>query len=139
MGESISMQIDRDSGIPLYVQIERQIELLIQQGVLKPGDPMPTVRALAVQLAINSNTVSRVYRDLQHAGVLILKRGVGTFVSDTVTAKTLRRKELEQLDTKVNSLIGLCRRLQISPFILSQLIESRWNEGHRHDADVEPT
>ena len=139
MGESISMQIDRDSGIPLYVQIERQIELLIQQGVLKPGDPMPTVRALAVQLAINSNTVSRVYRDLQHAGVLILKRGVGTFVSDTVSAKTLRRKELEQLDTKVNSLIGLCRRLQISPFILSQLIESRWNEGHRHDADVEST
>ena len=139
MSGSIPVQVERDSGIPLYVQIERQIELLIQQAVLKPGDLMPTVRALAVQLSINSNTVSRVYRDLQHAGVLILKRGVGTFVSQTVTAKTLRRKELEQLDTKVNSLIGLCRRLQISPFILSQLIESRWREGNGHDDAIEAT
>jgi GntR family transcriptional regulator len=135
MGGFLSLNLERDSGVPLYVQIERQIELLIQQGGLKPGDLMPTVRALAVELSINSNTVSRVYRDLQHAGILTLKRGVGTFVSETVTSKTLRRKELEQLDTKVDSLISLCRRLQISPFILSQLIESRWNDGHRHNTE----
>ena len=138
MSGSIPVQIERDSGVPLYVQIERQIELLIQQGVLQPGGLLPTVRALAVELSINSNTVSRVYRDLQHAGILTLKRGIGTFVSENVSSKTLRRKELEQLDTKVDSLIRLCQRLEISPFILSQLIESRWKERHRLNPDIHP-
>ena len=90
---------------------------------------MPTVRALAVELGVNSNTVARVYRDLQQAGVLVLRRGVGTFVSEDLTAKALPRKELQQLDRKVDELIMLCRRLQISPLILSQFIESRWPGG----------
>ena len=126
MGSSMPFQIQKDSGIPLYVQLEGQIRLLLQQGDLQPGDMMPTVRALAVELGINSNTVARVYRDLQQAGVLVLRRGVGTFVSEELTAKALHRKELVQLDRKVDELITLCRRLQISPRILSQFIESRW-------------
>lgn len=129
MAASIPVQIQKDNGIPLYIQIEQQIRLLIQQGVLHPGDLLPTVRALAVQLGINSNTVSRVYRDLQHAGVLVLKRGVGTFVSDKVVAKALPRRELQQLDRKVDELIVLCRRMQVAPGILSQLIKTRWDEG----------
>jgi GntR family transcriptional regulator len=129
MGSSMPFQIRKDSGIPLYIQLESQIRLLIQQGELQPGDPMPTVRALAVELGINSNTVARVYRDLQQAGVLVLTRGVGTFVSEDLTAKALQRKELQQLDRKVDELITLCRRLRIAPRILSQLIESRWTGG----------
>ena len=127
--DSIPLKIHKENGIPLYVQIERQIRLLIQQGVLQPGDLMPTVRALAVELGINSNTVSRVYRDLQHDGVLDLKRGVGTFVSDKVATKTLHRKQIQQLDRKVDELIELCRRLRISPLVLSQLIETRWQDA----------
>jgi GntR family transcriptional regulator len=137
MDASLPIQIQKDSGIPLYIQVERQIRLLIQQGLLRPGDLMPTVRELAVELGINSNTVSRVYRDLQQGGILVLKRGVGSFVSDSVSSKTLRRKELQQLDRKVDELIGFCRRLQISPLILSQLIETRWNATDRETSDAE--
>jgi len=129
MGSSMPFQVQKDNGIPLYIQLEGQIRLLIQQGDLQPGDLMPTVRALAVELGVNSNTVARVYRDLQQAGVLVLRRGVGTFVSEDLTAKALPRKELQQLDRKVDELITLCRRLQISPLILSQFIESRWTGG----------
>jgi GntR family transcriptional regulator len=129
MGSSMPFQIQKDSGIPLYIQLEGQIRLLLQQGDLQPGDMMPTVRALAVELGINSNTVARVYRDLQQAGVLVLRRGVGTFVSEDLTAKALHRKELETLDRKVDELITLCRRLQISSRILSQFIESRWTRA----------
>ena len=129
MGSSMPFQIQKDSGIPLYIQLEGQVRLLLQQGDLQPGDMMPTVRALAVELGINSNTVARVYRDLQQAGVLVLRRGVGTFVSEDLTAKALHRKELEELDRKVDELITLCRRLQIAPRILSQFIESRWTGG----------
>ena len=129
MGSSMPFQIQKDSGIPLYIQLDGQIRLLLQQGDLQPGDMMPTVRALAVELGINSNTVARVYRDLQQAGVLVLMRGVGTFVSEDLTAKALHRKELVQLDRKVDELITLCRRLQIAPRVLSQFIESRWTGG----------
>ena len=129
MGSSMQFQVQKDNGIPLYIQLEGQVRLLIQQGDLQPGDLMPTVRALAVELEVNSNTVARVYRDLQQAGVLVLRRGVGTFVSEDLTAKALPRKELQQLDRKVDELITLCRRLQISPLILSQFIESRWTGG----------
>src|SRR4051812_46837805 len=110
MGSSMPFQIQKDSGIPLYVQLESQVRMLLQQGDLQPGDMMPTVRALAVELGINSNTVARVYRDLQQAGVLVLRRGVGTFVSEDHTGKALHRKELETLDRKVDELITLCRR-----------------------------
>src|SRR4051812_13767554 len=110
MGSSMPFRIQKDSGIPLYIQLDGQIRLLLQQGDLQPGDMMPTVRALAVELGINSNTVARVYRDLQQAGVLVLRRGVGTFVSEELTAKALHRKELVQLDRQVDELITLCRR-----------------------------
>ena len=129
MGSSMQFQVQKDNGIPLYIQLEGQVRMLIQQGDLQPGDLMPTVRALAVELGVNSNTVARVYRDLQQAGVLVLRRGVGTFVSEDLTAKALPRKELQQLDRKVDELITLCRRLQISPLVLSQFIESRWTGG----------
>lgn len=79
---SLSVRINRKNGIPLYVQLEEQIRVLMHRGELQPGDLMPTVRELAVQLEINSNTVARVYRDLQNDGLLNLKRGIGTFVSD---------------------------------------------------------
>ena len=128
MRASIPLRIEKDSGIPLYIQVERQIRLLIQQGVLKGGDLMPTVRALAVELGVNSNTVSRVYRDLQQANLLVLRRGVGTFVSDKVTAKAPHQRELKQLDKKVDELIALRRRLRISPLMLPELIESRCRE-----------
>ena len=74
-------QIDRASPLPVYVQLAEQIRLLIHRGALGPGDPLPTVRELAVALSLNANTVTRVYRDLQQEGLLRLERGLGTSVA----------------------------------------------------------
>ena len=63
-------QIDRSNPRPVYVQLCEQIRLLIHRGVLREGDAMPTVRGLAVELGINANTVTRVYRDLQAQGAV---------------------------------------------------------------------
>ena len=84
---SLAVQINKTNGIPLYIQLEEQIRLLMHRGELKPGDLMPTVRSLAVELEINSNTVSRVYRDLQNEGLLTLKRGVGTSISEQASVR----------------------------------------------------
>ncbi len=66
---------------PLYAQLEDGIRAAIATGRLAPGTQLPTVRQLAVELSINANTVAKVYGDLERAGVLETRRGVGTFVA----------------------------------------------------------
>jgi GntR family transcriptional regulator len=68
---------------PIYAQLERGLRAAIATGRLKAGDQLPTVRQLAVELRINANTVARVYSELERAGVLETRRGVGSFVCAT--------------------------------------------------------
>ncbi|GAC1333828.1 MAG: GntR family transcriptional regulator [Isosphaeraceae bacterium] len=75
-------EVDPDDPLPLYAQLERGIRAAIATGRLREGDQLPTVRQLAVDLRINANTVARVYSELERAGVLGTRRGVGTFVRD---------------------------------------------------------
>src|SRR5215212_6151931 len=84
-----SFNIDARDPTPIYAQLERAIRFSIATGRLKVGDQLPTVRQLAVDLRVNANTVARVYLDLERAGVLETRRGVGSFVRATaVEART---------------------------------------------------
>jgi GntR family transcriptional regulator len=75
--------IDPRDKTPIYAQLERGLRAGIAAGRLKPGDQLPTVRQLAVELKINANTVARVYADLERGGVIGTRRGVGSFVAAT--------------------------------------------------------
>jgi GntR family transcriptional regulator len=75
------LTLDTRDRTPIYVQLERGIRAAIAAGRLRPGSQLPTVRQLAVELRINANTVARVYGELERAGVLETRRGVGTFVT----------------------------------------------------------
>ena len=68
------------SRVPIYRQIEDQIRYAIASGQLKPGEQLPTVRALAVDLAINPNTVIKAYTELERDDVITSEQGSGTFV-----------------------------------------------------------
>lgn len=72
--------IDSRDSTPIYAQIERGLRAAIATGRLRIGDQLPTVRQLAVDLRVNANTVARVYAELERAGVLETRRGVGSFV-----------------------------------------------------------
>lgn len=121
------IEIDINSGIPVYIQLGEQIRILIRNGFLKAGDLMPTTRSLAVQLQINVNTVARVYRDLQSSGHLCLKRGIGTFVADGVD-QPMGKKQFELLEKKVGEIIKISKIAGISPTELAQFITTRWKE-----------
>lgn len=75
--------VDPRDKTPIYAQLDRGLRAAIATGRLRPGDRLPTVRQLAVDLRINANTVARVYLELERAGVLETRRGVGSFVRAT--------------------------------------------------------
>ncbi len=75
------LAIDPRDATPIYAQIEHGLRAAIATGRLHTGDQLPTVRQLAVELSVNANTVARVYTELERAGVLETRRGVGSFVS----------------------------------------------------------
>lgn len=75
--------LDSHTGVPAYRQIIDQVLGGIAAGTLRPGDQLPTVRQLAVDLAINPNTVVRAYRELEIRDILSTQQGTGTFITDT--------------------------------------------------------
>lgn len=96
--------IDSRDARPIYAQIEHALRAAIASGRLRVGDRLPTVRELAVELSVNANTVARVYTDLERAGVLETRRGVGSFVAaSSERARPAERKtrELAAFATRV--------------------------------------
>ena len=75
------LAVDPHDSTPIYAQLERGVRAAIATGRLKPGDQLPTVRQMAVDLQVNANTVARVYVELERSGVIETKRGVGSFIS----------------------------------------------------------
>ena len=101
--------IDASDKTPIYAQLERGLRAAMATARLKPGDQLPTVRQLAVELRVNANTVARVYADLERAGAIETRRGVGSFV--TATADEARppkehEKRLRAFVTRVLSEAG---------------------------------
>src|SRR5437762_11750832 len=92
--------IDAKDATPLHAQLERGIRVAIATGRLRPGDQLPTVRQLAVDLRINANTVAKVYLALEREGVVATKRGVGTFIADAVP-----KGQVEHRKRRLNGLI----------------------------------
>src|ERR1017187_6456797 len=92
-------RLDMQSGVPVYRQIIDQVHAARASGAVRPGDQLPTVRQLAVDLSINPNTVVRAYRELELTGALTTHQGTGTFITHTKVEQTAaeRDRKLDQL------------------------------------------
>ncbi len=89
----MKIQIDTKSGVPFYRQIIEQVKIAVARGLLSPGHRLPTVRQLAVDLAVNPNTVVRAYRELEIERVIDTHQGSGTFVGK-------ERPEIDDLERR---------------------------------------
>ena len=98
----IKFLIDYSAGVPIYRQIIDQIRFGIATGQLKIGEQLPTVRALAVELKVNLNTVSKAYKELEIRGILETQQGTGTFVNKTesVIPEKERQEKLNDICTQ---------------------------------------
>jgi len=115
--------------MPIYAQIMHQIRLAILSGELRPGDRVPTVRQLAVELSVNTNTVARAYNELHRAGVLDTRPGVGTFVKDAFQPKTPQQRN-EQLRGLARTALAEAASLGFGPAQLIRAIEQEAEEDH---------
>ena len=98
--------IDARDSTPIYAQLDRGLRAGIASGRLNPGDQLPTVRQLAVDLRINANTVARVYADLERAGILETRRGVGSFIRASAAEARPPDEHLRRLRAFVTRLLA---------------------------------
>jgi len=112
-------RLDLHSGVPVYRQIIDQVRGGIASGSLVPGDQLPTVRQLAVDLTINPNTVTRAYRELELGGLLASHQGTGTFIS----AQKIKRGDAER-ERQLEQIVGdSVARAGAAGFTVEDLIE----------------
>ncbi|MBU0492486.1 MAG: GntR family transcriptional regulator [Chloroflexi bacterium] len=93
------LHLEFTGGAPIYAQIVEQIKHQVATGKLMPGEQLPTIRHLAVELRINPSTVARAYTELEHAGVLDTQQGRGTYIAEQPDEKHLARVRRDRLNT----------------------------------------
>ena len=121
--KTVSFTLDTANGAPIYRQIIRQIEYAILSGRMRPGDRLPTIRSLAVELKTNPNTIARAYGELEIRGVLATQVGSGTYIADKKPVM-----EDDSLNRKIREVMGRftqdMRGLGVEGRELLRLIES---------------
>ena len=118
-------EIDESSGLPVWVQLRNRFVYLIKTGHYQPGDQLPSVRTLAAEAAINYNTVSKVYINLEHDGYVESVQGRGVFVRDIVQSIA---------DTEIEESIKRCLALGMT---LDEIMLRMIDVAHRVQQDVE--
>jgi GntR family transcriptional regulator len=125
--------IDPRSGVPIYLQLTDQIKRAVAVGALSPGERLPTVKALALQLALNSNTIAKVYRDLERAGVIETSPGRGSFVTGNGTVDKARAVAAEVAQRAVRDAVREARALGVPREELRRLVQAEIAEWFPED------
>ena len=126
---NMNLEIDFRSGIPIYLQVVERIKERLAAGKLKPGDQLPTVRALALELRVNFNTIARAYRIMDESGIISTQQGRGTYILEMPPPEvigSIRAKAVEDLTQRY---IADAERLGVAP---DELARSLNEELARH-------
>lgn len=125
-------RLDIRSELPIYVQIVDQVKGQIASGALKPGDQLPTVRALATELRINFNTVARAYRILDEERIISTQQGRGTYITEVPPPKVTERMRRESLEALARRFVSEAARLGCSGKEITQMVSDQlksWKEA----------
>jgi len=122
------MIIDPQSHTPIYRQIAAQIRDAIDAGVYRANEALPSLRALAVEIRVNPNTVQRAYEELDREGVIESRRGIGVFVVER-QSKSVRKKHEREVVRLFQQGISKALDTEVSPTRIRELFESALNSG----------
>jgi len=120
----VDISINLTDGVPIYRQIVNQVKYLVASGLLRPGEELPPIRTLALQLKVTPNTIVKAYGELEISGVLQKRHGSGTFVSDArpQLAVRERRRVIEQ---RIDALLAEAHQLNYSADDILRMVRER--------------
>jgi GntR family transcriptional regulator len=127
--QKLTLHLDFHSGLPIYTQIVNQIQSQLANKIIKPGDQLPTVRALASELRVNFNTVARAYRILDEARIISTQQGRGTYITEIPPPDVTEKLRHESLSALTQRFIAEAFRLGFSEREVSQMVRDRLKLG----------
>jgi GntR family transcriptional regulator len=136
--KKLILQIDFRSGLPIYIQIVNQVQAQIAGGILKPGDQLPTVRALAEELRVNFNTVARAYRILDEARIISTQQGRGTYITEIPPPKVTEKLRKEALEALTQRYLSEAERLDFSKEEIIEMVRDQitnWKEAKEIESE----
>ena len=128
----MDIQVDFESGVPIYMQLVDRIKQMVVSGKLQPGQQLPTMRQLATDLRINYNTVGRAYAILDQEGVISTQQGRGTYITSRLNEEQIQKLRLDKLRSMVGQILQEAVALgygqeEIKGVIQEQLVINRAN------------
>jgi len=131
----VILTVDPRSGVPIYLQIIEQVKRSVALGLLAPGEQLPTVKQLALDLTVNPNTVARAYRDLEHDAIIETASGRGSFVrlNGTAAAASIGAGR-DVARVSIDSAVRDAKSLGLARTEISQLADSSLNRWFPEEA-----
>ena len=118
----------------MYLQLVEQVRHAIELGALAPGDQLPAIRKVAEDLVMNPNTVAKAYREMEHAGLIVLHHGSGAFVAEAASGNsTGNRQAVQKGRTILHRTVGALRNLGLDDGAIRRLLESELAETEGKD------
>jgi GntR family transcriptional regulator len=121
----MNLEIDFRSGIPIYLQVVERIKERLASGQLKPGDQLPTVRALATDLRVNFNTIARAYRIMDESGIISTQQGRGTYILEMPNPEVIGSMRVKALEDLTRRYIEDAERLGVAPDELHKILNEQ--------------
>jgi len=135
----VDITISLTDGVPIYRQIVNQVKYLVASGLLQPGEELPPIRTLALQLKVTPNTIVKAYGELEIAGVVHKRRGSGTFVSEGRPQQVALRERRRVIEQRIDALLAEAHQLNFTAEDILRMVRERkaaMNETSAEPAEV---
>lgn len=120
----MDITINLTDGVPIYRQIVNQVTYLVASGLLLPGEELPPIRTLALQLKVTPNTIVKAYGELETSGVVHKRQGSGTFVSDARPKLALRERR-RVIEQRIDALLAEAHQLNFTDDDILRMLRER--------------
>jgi len=121
----VDITINLHDGVPIYRQIVNQVKYLVASGLLRPGEELPPIRTLALQLKVTPNTIVKAYGDLEISGVIQKRQGSGTFVSEGRPQPVALRERRRVIEQRIDALLAEAHQLNFTTDDILRMVRER--------------
>jgi GntR family transcriptional regulator len=121
----VDISINLTDGVPIYRQIVNQVRYLVASGLLRPGEELPPIRTLALQLKVTPNTIVKAYGELEASGVIQKRHGSGTFVSEARPQQVALRERRRVIEQRIDALLAEAHQLNFTSQDIQRMVRER--------------